>query len=211
MNKKLGFIWLLVLGLIFFILGGFFIWEQKQSKILSDTSFNNSSLASKSDLDNPALNSKEVARENKEDKEISYSTKINIGKTTLAAFNGDEKSWALEAKKMQMDEKARKAITFNVTGTFYANKEPKAVVVSNGANVDMETKDILFHGEVEITTTKGEKAWSRLMKWDGARQLLIGWDGVRVWKNNAFISGTSMEINPSFNEITVKGNVSSAF
>lgn len=140
-----------------------------------------------------------------------FTAEINFRKTTLTALHGSERAWDLDAAKVQMDEKTNKAVAFKVTGVFYAEKEPRATVVSSGADIDMNTKDILFHGEVQITTNRGEKAWSRFMRWDGKRQRLIGWDGVKLWKNDSIIFGTTLEADPSFKELSVKGNVNSVF
>ena len=57
----------------------------------------------------------------------------------------------------------------------------------------------------------GEKEWYRFMRWDGKRQRLIGWDGVKLWKNDSIIVGTTLEADPSFKELSVKGNVNSVF
>lgn len=140
-----------------------------------------------------------------------FTAEINFRKTTLTALHGDARAWDLDAAKVQMDEKTNKAVAFKVTGVFYDEKEPRATVVSSGADIDMNTKDILFHGEVQITTNRGEKAWSRFMRWDGKRQRLIGWDGVKLWKNDSIIVGTTLEADPSFEELSVKGNVNSVF
>lgn len=158
------------------------------------------------------------AKENKESAEKydnkppqKFTAEINFRKTVLTALHGSERAWDLDAAKVQMDEKTNKAVAFKVTGVFYDKKEPRATVVSSGADIDMNTKDILFHGEVQITTNRGEKAWSRFMRWDGKRQRLIGWGGVKLWKNDSIIFGTTLEADPSFEELSVKGNVNSVF
>lgn len=158
----------------------------------------------------PAPTHKETDTKNSENPP-PFTTEIHFGKTTLTALRGGDRAWDLDAVKVQMDEKNNKAVAFNVNGLFYSDKKPKANVISSGADIDMKSKDILFHGEVQITTAKGEKAWSRFMRWDGASQRLIGWDGVKVWRNNTLILGTTMEVDPSFSQITIKGDVSSFF
>lgn len=163
---------------------------------------------------NPPVQStvnQETDTKNSEKPPPPFTTEIHFGKTTLTALRGGDRAWDLDAVKVQMDEKTNKAVAFNVNGLFYSDKKPKANVISSGADIDMKSKDILFHGEVQITTAKGEKAWSRFMRWDGASQRLIGWDGVKVWRNNTLILGTTMEVDPSFSQITIKGDVSSFF
>lgn len=140
-----------------------------------------------------------------------YTAEVRFGKTTLSAMEGVARAWDIDAAQVKMDEARQFVVAKEVRGVFYADREIRATVVSKGADVNMATKDILFHGEVTITTPRGEKAWSRYMRWDGARQRLIGWDGVRLLRGNAVIRGEALEADPSFRDLIVQGNVTGVF
>ncbi|HEY4003251.1 MAG TPA: LPS export ABC transporter periplasmic protein LptC, partial [Candidatus Xenobia bacterium] len=86
-------------------------------------------------------------------------------------------------------------------------KKQKVVLNSAGADVDMTTQDITFHGPVTAKANTGEALRIGHLRWDGRHHKFFGDADVRLTRGTAWMEGERMVADATLRSVELKGNV----
>ena len=116
--------------------------------------------------------------------------------------------WKLNARSVSLNDLDKKAQAKDVVCTFFDKAGVQvATLTAAGAQLNMQTMDLKFDGEVSMTSRRGEKLSVKVLRYDGAQKKFFGSDGVRMTRATSVLTGKNLIADLSMQRITVKGNV----
>ena len=131
-----------------------------------------------------------------------------IHTTRLAAREDGVNRWELEAEVITVDDVKHVADARNLTCTFFnPDRKPILVVKASGADINLQTNDVDFRGQVRARATSGETIQVAKLRWDGQKKKIIGTGSVRLTRKDAVLVGREMIADPALSQVEFRGDV----
>jgi LPS export ABC transporter protein LptC len=118
------------------------------------------------------------------------------------------KTWELIAASVVLKDAQKRLAAQDVRCSFFGDKQERvATLTAQGADMNTANQNVLFRGQVVVTTPKGETLTIKRLLYDGARKKFFGRGGIRFTRATSVLTGDEMVGDPALKTVTVRGHV----
>ena len=117
--------------------------------------------------------------------------------------------WDLSAKKIALEQSTKKGAADEVSCRFYDNKGKVYITFKSPyADIDMNTQSVDFTSMSHGTLLEsGDKIDVAHLVWDGINKKLMGYDGVKIYRNDYTLTSEEMIGDPETRNVELIKNV----
>lgn len=118
------------------------------------------------------------------------------------------KTWELIATSVVLKDAEKRLAAQHVRCSFFGDKEEKvATLTALGADMNTANQNVVFRGQVVVTTPRGEVLTIKRLLYDGTRKKFFGRGGIRFVRATSVLTGDEMVGDPGLKTVTVRGHV----
>ena len=125
---------------------------------------------------------------------------------TIVEEKDGVKLWEITTSKLRIDTTTQIAEFDKVSGKFYQEDGKVLSLTAKGGSYNQKTKDIHVEGDVEVLDGDGGKLTSNKLDFEGAEEVIIANDDVKIFKDDMQAFGDRAESRDGFKHFFLKGH-----
>lgn len=118
-----------------------------------------------------------------------------------------KRQWEVRAKSVQIDRDKQTVIFTEVAGQLYRNAVPRFAFEAPRGIFFTRSRDVEFSGGVSGRTSEGRTLRAARLRWDAARQHLVGSGGIVLTEPGMTVTADSVVTDPGLQQATFTGNI----
>lgn len=130
-----------------------------------------------------------------------------LGSVHLVENKGEHKAWELDADKAKVFQGDKTTSLRNVRVIFYSPDRPPLVVTAREGEVNMDTRQVMARGNVEMKSQEGYTLKTETLHWIPKGKLVKTRDPVRIEGKDFEITGVGMVAEVGRHTVRVLRNV----
>ena len=137
---------------------------------------------------------------------VDPPTTMEYEGNTIVEEKDGVKVWELTSEKFRVDTTTQIAEFDKIKGKFYQKDGKVLELTANNGTYNQVTKDVHIEGEVEFLDGDGGKLTSKNLDWNGAEELLVASEDVKISKDDMQAFGDKAESKDGFKHFFLKGH-----
>ena len=125
---------------------------------------------------------------------------------TIVEEKDGVKVWEITSEKVRIDSTTQIAEFENVSGKFYQEDGKILELTANNGTYNQQTGEVHMEGNIEALDGDGGTLTSKALDWDGAEEVLIATDNVKITKEDVQAFADRAESRDGFKHFFLKGN-----
>ena len=132
-------------------------------------------------------------------------TMVYEGNTMVEEKDG-VKIWEITSERVRVDSTTQIAEFENISGKFYQEDGKVLELTANSGTYNQQTGEVHMEGNIEALDGDGGTLVSKNLDWDGAEEVLIATDDVKITKEDVQAFADRAESKDGFKHFFLKGN-----
>lgn len=137
---------------------------------------------------------------------IQEGADLSLGKIRQTASRDGKKEWSLEAETADYMEAENKVHLKNLSVTYYLKDNREVYLKADRGILQTVTNDIEFTGNVVIEN-EAYRMKTEHLNYEHAKRFIFCREPVRIWGENAEITGESATYDLNADKIVLKGSI----
>lgn len=142
--------------------------------------------------------------ERKEIEEMPPMSQQAVEMFTITETEYGKLRMILESESALIDEEKQKAHLKLPRVKFYQNGLYSSTLVTESADVDLKTYDVVCHGKCTVDTANGEELDTTNLRYDSKKELIFSKDDVKIKRPNEVVYGKGFEADTKLEKIIIK-------
>lgn len=132
---------------------------------------------------------------------------LSFNGSTYVENKDGKPAWEISAETIEVDPNTKLIYLKGIKGVFYQDKGGRMDLFAPTATMDSKTKDITMDGEVRaVSSTDGAIFTAKQALWSSADRKLFGSGGITLTREDAVITGDTIETDNNMQKYKVRGN-----
>ena len=133
---------------------------------------------------------------------------MRVENFTTSSYQDGMLIWELKAKESSYYYNENRSIAEDIVLNYYDNDKISAVVRSDKAIIDTDSRDIDLIGNVDMLSTSGSRLLTQRIKWNNRDKLLDTDEPIKILKKNGdLITGIGLRANYDLEDYEIKRKV----